>query len=388
MKIVVLLSRVPYPLEKGDKLRAYYQIRELSKNHEIYLVALNDTQLHPDAIKKLQPICKELIILNLSWWSRFVGLIKAFFTKIPFQCGYFYSRKAKKQFHQHVERIQPDHIYAQIIRVAEYVKMLPYPKTLDYQDVFSMGIYRRYQKAPFYLKPLFLWEYKKLQRYENHVFSLFDNLTIITAIDRSLIPHPDRNKIHVIANGVDLSIYNSINVRKNYDLIFSGNMNYPPNIDAAEYLAKKIFPELKETYPYLKLVLCGASPHARVKALAGEDIIVTGWVDSMVDYYAQSKIFIAPMRLGTGLQNKLMEAMAMKLPCITSPLAGKPLEGIQYNRDIIVCESTDDYIEAVKMLIENPDKYHEIRNNGYQFVKERYDWEKIAAKLEQLMSGN
>lgn len=388
MKMVVLLSRIPYPLEKGDKLRAFYQIKELSKKHEIYLVALNDTRIHPDAMDHLDPFCKEIVILNLSLWSRFWGMIYALFKGIPFQCGYFYSSKAKKRFIDFINRVEPDHIYCQIVRVVEYVKGVTYPKTLDYQDVFSKGMFRRYEAAPWITKPLFWFEYQRLMTYEKDVFSLFDHHTIITGVDRDLIPHPEHFKIEVIANGVDFEKFNAIKQPKEFDLIFSGNMSYPPNIDAAEYIAKQLFPILKKEYPDLTLVICGASPTPKVLALAGKGITITGWVDSMVEYYSRSKIFIAPMRLGTGLQNKLIEAMAMKLPCITSPLAGKPLEGVENGKDVIICETASGYVDAVKMVLENRDLYAQIAENGHQFVKQNYNWENTTAQLEQLIAGN
>lgn len=388
MKMVVLLSRIPYPLEKGDKLRAFYQIKELSKKHEIYLVALNDTRIHPEAMTQLNPFCKEILILNLSLWSRLLGMFYALFKGIPIQCGYFYSPKAKRIFIDFINRIHPDHIYCQIVRVVEYVKELPFPKTLDYQDVFSKGMQRRFEKGSWLTKPLFWVEYRRLMKYEKEVFSLFDHHTIITGVDRDLIPHPEHFKIEVVANGVDFEKFRVYEQPKEFDLIFSGNMSYPPNIDAAEYIAKQIFPTLKRAYPELKLVICGASPAPKVLALAGLGITVTGWVDSMVEYYSRSRIFIAPMRLGTGLQNKLIEAMAMKLPCITSSLAGKPLEGVENGKDVIICETASGYVDAVKMLLENKDLYDQIAENGHQFVKQNYNWENTTAQLEQLIAGN
>jgi sugar transferase (PEP-CTERM/EpsH1 system associated) len=388
MKMVVLLSRIPYPLEKGDKLRAFYQIKELSKKHEIYLVALNDTRIHPEAMTQLNPFCKEILILNLSLWSRLLGMFYALFKGIPIQCGYFYSPKAKRIFIDFINRIHPDHIYCQIVRVVEYVKELPFPKTLDYQDVFSKGMQRRFEKGSWLTKPLFWVEYRRLMKYEKEVFSLFDHHTIITGVDRDLIPHPEHFKIEVVANGVDFEKFRVYEQPKEFDLIFSGNMSYPPNIDAAEYIAKQIFPTLKRAYPELKLVICGASPAPKVLALAGLGITVTGWVDSMVEYYSRSRIFIAPMRLGTGLQNKLIEAMAMKLPCITSSLAGKPLEGVENGKDVIICETASGYVDAVKMVLENRDLYAQIAENGHQFVKQNYNWENTTAQLEQLIAGN
>jgi Glycosyltransferase len=385
MKLLVVLSRFPYPLEKGDKLRAYNQLKLLSKHHEIYLVALNERKLQQSDIEKVKPFCKELHIVNLHWWTRLFHISTFFFKGLPLQCGYFYNNKAQKKIRHLIHRIKPDHIYGQLIRVAEYIKKSPIQKTLDYQDVLSKGIARRAEVAPWYLKPFLMTEYKRVARYEAEVFSYFDHHTIITGVDRDLIPHPNFNKIYVIANGVDFETYSNKTAEKEYDLIFTGNMSYVPNVEAAEYLAKTIFPLLQQEIPNLKLAICGANPSPKVKQLATENIFVTGWVDSIADYYAKSKVFVAPMQLGTGLQNKLLEAMAMKLPCVTSTLAGKPLDNVETGKEIMICSTTTGYVESIKALLTNPALYQEVSENGHEFVKRNYSWEKTVQKLDEIM---
>ncbi|MDR2972895.1 MAG: glycosyltransferase [Bacteroidales bacterium] len=387
MNLLVLLPRVPYPLEKGDKLRAFYQIKELSKYHDIFLVALQDSPLHPDALKKIEPFCKEIHLCKLSLFSKCIGMIKAFIKGLPMQCGFFYSKKAKRKIQKLINRIYPDHIYCFMIRMAEYVKNHKNcHKTLDYQDVLSVGMKRRYDKAKFWKKPVFLYEYQALKRYEKNIFSYFTNKTIITSIDRDLIPHHQKQYIHVIQNGIDFEKFNYINREKTIDLIFAGNMSYPPNVDAASFLVKSIFPKLLQKYPNLKLCICGATPVPAIKTLSCENIHVTGWVDDMSEYYSQSKVFVAPMQLGTGLQNKLLEAMAMKLPSVTSPLAGKPLIGAIHETNIMICNTVNEYVEAISKLLDDNSFYTTLAENGYQFVKANYDWEEIGKQLEEVMN--
>jgi sugar transferase (PEP-CTERM/EpsH1 system associated) len=386
MNLLVLLPRVPYPLEKGDKLRAFYQIKELSKYYDIFLVALQEEPLHPEALSKIKPYCKEIHLVKLSLFTKCLGITRAFFKGLPMQCGFFYSHKAKRKIEKLIREISPDHIYCFMIRMAEYVKNHKECRTtLDYQDVLSMGMKRRYEKASFWKKPVFLYEYQALKRYEKNIFSCFTHKTIITSIDRDLIPHPQKQDIHVIPNGIDFERFNYVKTEKNHDLIFAGNMAYPPNVDAVLFLAKSIFPKLLHKYPNLKLCICGATPVPAIKALSCENIHVTGWVDDMSEYYAQSKVFVAPMQLGTGLQNKLLEAMAMKLPCVTSPLAGKPLEGATHNTNIMICNTVDEYVEAISKLLNDNSFYNTLAENGYQFVKTHYDWGEIGKRLEGVM---
>lgn len=385
MKIIVVLPRFPYPLEKGDKLRAFHQLRTLSQNHELYLVALSDVAVNEEEMGKIRPFCKEIHIVNLSMASKCWNLFRAFLQGIPFQCGFFYKKEAQEVIQELVDRVKPDRIYCQMIRTAEYVKRLPVKKILDYQDVLSKGMQRRWEMGKWYERPLFHWEYRRLARYERRIFDYFDEKVIITEVDRELIPHSENEHIHVIANGVDFDKYNCQTCPKEFDLIFAGNMGYAPNIEAAEYLCREVLPLLLEEKPNLKLAICGANPSQRVLNLKSRNVTVTGWVDDMSAYYAKSRIFIAPMHLGTGLQNKLLEAMSMKLPCITSQLAGKPLKGVENGKEIIVCHTTTGYAEAVQHLLDNEESYKEIAENGYQFVKRNYNWESINKKLEEII---
>ena len=149
MKILVVLPRFPYPLEKGDKLRAYHQLRVLSRYHELYVVTLCEHVPSEESMAKIRPFCQELHVVKLTWTSRLWHSAVALFKGLPLQCGYFYNRKAQRTVNELVARVQPDRIFCQLIRVAEYVKQFDIRKILDYQDVLSKGMQRRALSAPF-----------------------------------------------------------------------------------------------------------------------------------------------------------------------------------------------------------------------------------------------
>jgi sugar transferase (PEP-CTERM/EpsH1 system associated) len=376
---------VPYPLEKGDKLRAFNQLKVLSKRHEIYIFALNDTLLHKEAISILSSFCKEVHIFRLSKLSILGNVLRFLFTGKPLQCGYFYNRRAQKKVDKLIASINPDHIYAQLIRTAEYVKNKPIKKTLDYQDLFSKGLYRIMEKSSAIKRRFVNIEYKRVKKYEKEIFNLFDNKTIITQEDKNLFDCIQKEELVVVPNGVDTSFFKPIlSIEKDYDLIFTGNMSYTPNVDAAEYIAKQILPHLLKKYPNIRILLCGAAPSHRVSALKNEYIEVSGWVEDIRPFYAKSRIFIAPMQLGTGLQNKLLEAMAMQIPCVTSPLAGKPL-GAMHGKELFICNNIDEYVEAIDILLQNADRYKIISENAYTFVHANFNWESTTKLLENLI---
>ena len=387
MKILVVLSRFPYPLEKGDKLRAYHQIRCLSEHHDIYLAAMHDKPVSEESLNQLKPFCKEIFLLENNDLKRCWNMGRAFFKGLPIQCGLFYNKTNARRLQQIVDKVHPDHIYCQLFRMADYVKDFPISKTLDYQDVFSKGMARRADNSNGLVKWFFNMEHRRVARYEAEIFDSFDHKTIITAVDRDLIPHPRREEIVVVPNGVEFDKFSYHDEEKEYDLIFSGNMGYAPNVDAAEYLVREILPSLLTKFPQLRLVLCGATPAPRVKALQSEHVLVTGWVDSMADWYANSTLFIAPMRMGTGLQNKLLEAMSMHLPCITSPLAARPLVEAEQHQAVISCSETKDYVDAVLKMLTDENAYSRLADSGYEYVHRFYDWKNAVQILDNLMKA-
>jgi len=386
MKILVLLSRVPYPIEKGDKLRAFHQIRCLSKNNEIILVALNESKVHPEALQILKAFCSEIHILPIGKLGMVWNVLKAFLNQKPLQVGYFYRSSVQKQIDTIVSKTKPDHIYCQLIRVSEYIKNNKTPKTLDYQDTLSVGVKRRAETSSPFLKMLFMMEYKRLLRYEHDIFDKFKNTTIISIPDRDLIPHPLRNQITVIPNGVESEYFYAVTKPKTCEIAITGNMGYPPNIDAAKFLAEEILPLVLKVFPETKVMLAGATPHAKVLALQSGHVTVTGWMNDIRDSYSASRIFIAPMRIGCGLQNKLLEAMAMGLPCITSELANKAL-GAKPNYEILVGVTADEYAKHIIKLLQDVAFAETLAQNGYAFVQKTFSWENSAQQLEKLFKS-
>lgn len=386
MKIFVLLPRIPYPLEKGDKLRAFNQIKQLAKHNEIVLCALNDNSQvsEQDAFRALQPYCQSINFIKISKPQIVLGLARAFFKGLPMQCGYFYNRKAVKKINALIEKHKPDMLFGQLLRVAEYIRKKDIPKTIDYQDVFSYGMKRRADIASPITRPIFSMEYKRLKRYEAAIFDDFDVKTIISEPDRELIPHPKKNEILIIPNGVDHEFFAPQEREKKYDIVFTGNMSYAPNVNAVEYLANEILPIVWKQIPNAKMYVAGATPDPKVKKAACGNIVISGWLDDIRDAYAQSRIFIAPMRIGTGLQNKLLEAMSMGLPAITTPLANGSL-GAENGKEILVGSNAEELAQHIITLLTDNDKAKQIAQAGFDFTNRVYDWGKATQIMEEAM---
>lgn len=383
MKLLVVLSRIPWPLEKGDKLRAWHQLRCLSQRHDICLVAIHHGRIPEGAIEKIKEVCNEVHVVRRNYISSLFSILMALFKGQPMQSGYFYSIRAYRLISRLISTRSFDHMYCQLVRTTAYAENQRIKKTIDFQDAFAHGVYRRMKKSGWWMRPFLYLEYRLMKSWEKHSFEIFDHHTIISKPDRLLIPHPGRDEIEIIVNGVDFQYFTPMQLPKTYDLVFTGNMAYPPNIDAAEYLVNELLPLLKPDFPEIKICIAGAKPHPRVQHLASQNVIVTGWVDDMRPIYGAAKIFIAPMQIGTGLQNKLLEAMAMQIPCITSPLANASLNGEQ-GKHLLLASSAAEYAEHIKALLSNNLLADELAMAGHIFVKQNFNWEAGSKKLEKI----
>jgi len=369
-----MVSRFPFPLEKGDKLRSYHQIKELAKSHSVHLISLSDSTVHPDHVKELENYCASVTIHQLSRAAILWNTFRALFGKKPLQVGYFFHYGVNKKIQKQLKELQPKHIISQLIRTTEYTKNYhSCPKTLDYMDALSKGIERRIEKARWYSKWLFQLEAKRLQQYERSVFDYYEYKTIISEQDRNYIFHPDRKHIQCVPNGIDSTFFDYQSQQiATFDLVFVGNMSYPPNIDAAKYICSVLLPELSQS----KFLIAGASPHPSLQKIAQDSrqVELSGWVEDIKSAYCKGRIFIAPMMIGTGMQNKLLEAMALGIPCITTDLANNAIKAI-HEESILVANTREELLSAIQELLNDPDKAQRIGKNGQAFVKENYTWE-------------
>ncbi|TGE20008.1 glycosyltransferase [Hymenobacter elongatus] len=388
MKLLVLLSRFPYPLDKGDKLRAFHQLRYLARHHEICLFALTDEPVADSAYAAVRPLCRGgLHVHQLGKPGIALNMARALATGLPLQVGYFYDAAAQQRLDALLRAFQPRHIYCQLIRMAEYLRPHTgrYPMTLDYMDVFSAGMVRRAQQAPVWQRPVISLEARRLLAYEAAVFDWFEHHTIISDPDRQLISHPQRQRIQVVLNGIDTDFFQPTTQPQEYELVFCGNMSYHPNVDAAEFLATEVLPLVHQTHPQARLLIAGTTPAARVLALASPFVVVSGWLPDIRDAYASARVFVAPMRVGTGLQNKLLEAMAMRLPCVTTPLANNALRGVP-SQDLLVGESAAELAAHITGLLSETEAAEALAGRGLEFVRRHYNWAAATGRLEALFA--
>ena len=429
MKILVVLPRFPWPLEKGDKLRAYHQIVELSKRHDIYLFAVSHQRVEPHHLKALEPFCRQIRVVHLNRFVCALNILRNRFASKSLQMGYWNTKHSKRACKAFARQVQPDVVYNQMIRTMPLVARLPFPKVMDFQDALSMNTERRMEQSRGLWRHLLHYEFKMLRSSEYKAFSIFDALTIISEVDSEAIPHKKNGEIHIVPNGVDFAYFSSnppqpnsslflpasqalstaekkSNTAKTLDslhsvyyqrcsqplahssfsICFCGNMAYAPNVDAARYLVGEVMPLVWQRLPDATLLLAGADPKSAVRALASKNVTVSGRLDDIRSAYSAAQLFVAPMRIGSGLQNKLLEAMSMQLPCVTTTLANTPL-GAADGQQILVGDSPQALADAIVRLLQSQQLRDRIALAGNAFVHSNYSWPAAVQPLEKILES-
>lgn len=386
-KLLILTARFPYPLEKGDKLRVYHQLKALSKQYEIILCSLTDEQVHVHDYQEVKQYCSRIYTYKQSKISILKNLIRAFFSGLPFQIGYFYNQTIKSEIESIIQKEKPHHIFCQLIRMAEYVRKSEVPKTIDYMDTFSIGTKRWAENSKWFLKPIIRREAKMLAAYERAVFQDFNYHTIISEQDKNYLEIPQKEQIKIVPNGVDMNFFKpNPSIKKEYDIAFVGNMGYVPNVEGARYLVQEILPLLINKYPNIKILIAGARPTALVQSLASENVTITGWVEDIREAYASAKIFAAPLFLGSGLQNKILEAMSMSIPCVTTTLVNNAVKATP-EKQIIIADDTAAFANQISKLLENDVLIKKVGENGLAYVEDNYSWGSYVEDLVECFEG-
>ena len=197
--------------------------------------------------------------------------------------------------------------------------------------------------------------------------------------------HQDAAKISIVENGIDIDFFKRVNPgEKLYDAVFVGNMSYAPNIDCVVHFCNNILPMILKSKPNFKFCIAGSSPTKEVLNLSSDNVKITGWVEDIRDSYNHSKVFVAPLQIGTGLQNKLLEAMSLELPCVISPLAQKPLQA-ENGKEIIVAKTNEQFANEILELLDNEQKANDIGLKAREFVAEKYSWKRSTGVIVRLI---
>jgi len=384
MRILFAANRFPYPPYRGDKLKIYNLAKRIGRQHEIHLLTFLEDESDLQYLPELEKIFKTVHLVRLSKAKSYSNVLKAIAGSTPFQVAYFESAAMHGKVAELLQQHQFDAIHVQHLRMAQYFAAYPnVPRILDLPDAYSLYWKRRIEATSGIKKIFNRIEYNRVRRYEP-VLNRFDLTLVCSREDQSwLINEQHISNVQILPNGVDTAtFYNEAHdYAQDKIVLFTGNMDYAPNVDAVQYFAKDIFPTLQERHPGLRFIIAGQRPVDAVKALESEHISVTGFVKDLKEVYKTAAIVTAPLRFGAGTQNKVLEAMAMAVPVVSMNVGFKGLN-IDSGEGVILATDTTAFIEACDQLLKDRSYREKVGTAGKSVIDTQFDWDVVSKKLE------
>ena len=390
MRILFLCHRLPYPPKRGGKIRPFNMIRHLSRRHEVTVATVARSAAEVAEGQDLRKYCHELHVGQIptyAGWGRF-GLYTA--TTYPATFGYFYSPALDRTVQTLLATRDFEAIFVHCSSMGPYVaRHRGCRKMLDYGDADSEKWLEYARASRFPLSLGFALEGRKVRRYERWLAEGFDACSVNAPREREVLGQYVDKPIHVFPNGVDLDYFRPQREggpASPARVVFTGNMSYKPNVEAVGDFVSRILPRVWARRPETEFYIVGMDPSPAVRRLAdGRRIVVTGRVDDVRPYFDAATVAVAPLRIARGLQNKVLEAMAMRVPVVASPAAFNGINA-EAGRDVLVADDPESFSRGVVSLLDDPLLRDRRAAAARTCVERNHDWARILNGLERLVT--
>jgi len=395
-KIIFVLGELPYPLDKGAKIRTFYLLSSLCERHEVYLFGLKEGQEDKWKIEELKKICKDVIVferaMKKNGWKFYRDLFLNLFSGRPYIVSRGYSRFMAEEVKRSLKKDKFDVIICDSLQQApNLLGVNGIPKILNTHNV-ELVIRKRHCEVErnIFKKAYMYLQLSKLEKYELSALQAFDHILAVSENDKETMAGYRSNpkpRITVIPNGVDCDYCRPVTERSVPDsLIFTGSMDWIPNEDAMLYFLKEIFHLVKQKVPDISLTIVGRNPSSRLQKECARipSVKLTGYVDDVRPFIAKSSLYIVPLRIGGGTRLKILEAMAMRKPVISTSIGSEGLD-VEDKQNIVTADEPQKFAEGIVTLLRNGEEADRIAANGRKLVEERYDWNVVTQKLLSLI---
>ena len=385
-RLLVLSSRVPYPVVGGDRLRVHRLVALLSERFDVHLLALHEGPPDADTGRALRAIASKVTLISRTPWEhRWRALRSGILRNKPLQVGY-YDFPDLHAVTAAAAR-EADAVFCFHVRMAEYARHLRLPRFVDLVDAISMNYERalRNQLSPVW-RFIYQYEVGRLRRYECETIGTFDRSFIISDVDRQYLVNAGApaDRLTVLPNGTD---YGSgpmpTPVREDIDFCFVGNMETQSNSAAAAYFAREVVAFLVREGREINYYIVGVRPRPEIRALHdGRRIFVTGEVPQPAEYIRRSRVVVAPMLFGAGIQNKILEAMALGKVVLTTTVGASGLE-VSPGVHLAVADSPEEMRMRAAELLDNAAVREMIGRQAQMRIEHRYRWPRIGEILHR-----
>jgi len=388
MKILMVAHRLPWPPDKGDRIRSWHLLRYLATRGEVWLAGLSDEPVPAATLEVLRGVCSDVKIFEQGR-SRWLGAIASVAGGRTISEGAFADSRLRRCVRDWAAAIGFDAAIASASSVAPYIhlpELRTCRKIVDLVDVDSRK-WLDYAAASTWPRSwMYRTEGRRLGEYERTLTRTADALTLVSSAETALFA--GAKKVHTATNGVDLEYYRPMpEVPETETLAFVGAFDYKPNVDGAIRFAREVWPTLRANHPALRLQLVGRKPVASVLSLGSiPGIDVVGQVPDVRPYVAAAKAAIAPLNIARGLQNKVLEALAMGKPVVASPHA---LGGFARGEDFpaLCANAPEDWTRTVAELLRNRPRREELGRAGRAFAETHHNWHDCLSPFGELLES-
>jgi sugar transferase (PEP-CTERM/EpsH1 system associated) len=398
MKILMIAHRLPYPPDKGEKIRSFHELKYLAARHDVWCACLiddPDDYGHADALRRY---CKDVAVCPLQRsWAVVRGVVSLICGGTITE-GYFSSRRLGIVVRRWSREIGFDAVLSFSSSIARYGLCVEAPRRiLDLCDVDSAKWASYARRARWLTRVLFAAESRRLARREWRLAGTYDAAAVIAEREVKLFDAmgkasgaaeaaATRPRIIVVRNGIDLEPFTPIAPPPAEPVVgFVGTMDYPPNVEAVVWFAERVWPKIRTSRPNARFRIVGRSPSRRVRALGSLDgVEVTGAVADVPSELRGMRVVVVPLQMVHGVQNKVLEALAAARAAVVTSGVAESI-GARAGMDLLVADEPVEFGDCVSQLIDSQDITSRIGYAGREFVERRFRWEDEVGKLEQEM---
>jgi sugar transferase (PEP-CTERM/EpsH1 system associated) len=394
LRLLYLCHRVPYPPDKGDKIRAFNEIRSLSRRHRIHLLTLADAEV-PD-LAPLEELCERVEVFPVQRTGAYLRAALGIFSSRPLTLAFFDSAELRQRAEELARSERFDLVVAYCSAMAPYVEPFAQagvPAVLDMVDVDSSKWAQYSQFAALPMRPVYALEARRLQEYEASLTDRFERIVLATGNETRMLKAfaPDAKAV-TVPNGVDLDYFRPLDLPRSPHptIVFTGQMDYFANVDGMVHFSRNLFPRLRQRFPDLELLIVGRSPAPAVRALDElPGVHVTGAVGDVRPFLARAWAFVAPLRIAQGVQNKVLEAMAMNVPvvCTDRVFAGLSEGGFRHGRDLLAASTDQGLEDSLAGLLGDAQARTRLAEQARRRLSLSYRWTANMDSFEEILVG-
>ncbi|MBV7257105.1 TIGR03087 family PEP-CTERM/XrtA system glycosyltransferase [Pacificimonas sp. WHA3] len=396
-ELLFLSHRIPYPPNKGDKIRSWNVLKHLTERFDVHLGAFVDDPADREHEAFLRTVCKDVCLLDMDKAARIPRLIKGFNSDRPLSIAMWEDRRMHDFTRGLFDRGGVEHVFVFSGQMAPYVLKHTSRRRMimmDFVDIDS-DKFRQYAAQSNWLKKIvYAREAKLLEQFEKQVARVVDASLFVSEAEADLFKSYAGSYAHTVYalnNGVDLDYFSAdadfapMRLEGAPSFVLTGAMDYKPNVDAATWMVKDILPRVRKTFADASFTIVGSSPNAEVLALDKKrGVTVTGRVADVRPYVAAADIAVAPIRIARGVQNKVLEAMAMARPVVATNHAFSGIHA-EPGRDLQIADSADDFAAALVALMQDPERRKTLGMAARARMDAAYSWPSQMRRLDQII---